>query len=119
LGPIVLQSAYNNLKLRYSILKYYYTLFIRNKGKGTIWRPLFFRFPTDDNCYIDSIADTQLLLGNDLMAIPILEPGATSRMAYFPGNKNWYDLHTGLMHRPGNHLIEGIQLTDKVPLFLV
>jgi len=42
LGEIVLQSAKNNLKLRYSLLKYYYYLFVSKKGLGTIWRPLFF-----------------------------------------------------------------------------
>lgn len=58
LGDTVLASAKTNLKLRYSLLKYYYSLFVEKKGFGTIWRPLFFEFPTDVNVYIDDIADT-------------------------------------------------------------
>jgi len=53
-----MKSAINNLKLRYSLLKYIYTLFINKRGIGTIWRPLFFQFPQDSNAYVDEIADT-------------------------------------------------------------
>ena len=42
LGPIVLNAAKTGLKLRYSLLKYFYTLFVKNRGLGTLWRPLFF-----------------------------------------------------------------------------
>lgn len=34
--------------MRYSLLKYYYSLFVRNNGIGTIFKPLFFEFPEDD-----------------------------------------------------------------------
>lgn len=41
LGQIVLLAARNNLKLRYSILKNYYRLFVQGRGAGSIFRPLF------------------------------------------------------------------------------
>lgn len=72
MGPIVLKSAYNNLKLRYSLLKHYYSLFINKGGLGTIWRPLFFEFPLDQNTYIDEIADTQFMIGSSLLSTPIV-----------------------------------------------
>lgn len=53
LGPVVLESAKTNLKLRYSLLKYFYSLMVNKKGLGTIWRPLFFEFPFDANTYVD------------------------------------------------------------------
>jgi alpha-glucosidase len=43
--PFVLQSSLTSLQIRYSLLKYYYTLFVKNDGKGTVFRPLFFEFP--------------------------------------------------------------------------
>lgn len=53
LGNTVLAAAKINLKLRYSLLKYFYTIFVEKKGLGTIWRPLFFEFPLDSNTYLD------------------------------------------------------------------
>ena len=83
LGETVLAAAKTNLKLRYSLLKYIYSLFVMKKGLGTIWKPLFFEFPLDSNSYIDDIVNTQFLIGPNLMAAPILEQGTTSRKVYF------------------------------------
>lgn len=113
----MLAAAKTNLKLRYSLLKYFYTIFLNKKGLGTIWRPLFFEFPLDSNTYIDDIADTQFLIGSNLMAAPILEKATTQRKVYFP-ETNWVNLHTGEKYAPGTHLIEGVELTDPVPLFI-
>lgn len=73
LGETVLKSAQANLRLRYSLLKHYYSLFITKRGLGTIFNPLFFAFPLDNNNYIDEVADSQFLIGNNLMAAPILQ----------------------------------------------
>ena len=43
----VLVSAKVNLRLRYSLLKYIYNFLIEKRGKGTIWKALFFSFPKD------------------------------------------------------------------------
>lgn len=51
LGPLTVESAKVNLKLRYSLLKYFYAQFVNKKGVGTIWKPLFFLFPNDQNSY--------------------------------------------------------------------
>jgi alpha-glucosidase (family GH31 glycosyl hydrolase) len=117
LGETVLASAKINLKLRYSLLKYFYYLFVNKKGLGTIWRPLFFEFPQDTNTYVDDIADTQFLIGPNLMSAPILEPGVTQRKAYFP-EFNWYNLETGEKYVPGTEVIKGVGLTNQVPLFI-
>jgi len=34
--------------MRYSLLKYYYSLFVRNNGVGSIFKPLMFEFSDDD-----------------------------------------------------------------------
>ena len=72
LGPIVMKSAITNLKLRYSLLKYIFSLFLNKRGIGSIWRPLFFQYPTDANTYVDEIADTEFLIGPYLLSTPIV-----------------------------------------------
>jgi alpha-glucosidase (family GH31 glycosyl hydrolase) len=47
LGPVVMAAAKTNLRLRYALLKNIYTNFIRKKGYGTIFRPVFVEFPND------------------------------------------------------------------------
>ena len=117
LGPTVLQAAKTNLKLRYSFLKYFYYLFVTKRGIGSIWRPVFFEYPLDSNAYLDDIADTQFMIGPNILVTPILQQGQTSRKVYLPQG-NWYYFHTGVKYGPGTHLLENVALTDKVPLFI-
>lgn len=72
MGDTVLASAKANIKFRYSILKHYFTLFVTKKGLGSIFKPLFFVYPSDSNAYLDEICDTQFMVGPDLLAAPIL-----------------------------------------------
>lgn len=117
LGDVVLKAAQNNLHLRYSLLKHYYSIFVEKRGLGTIFNPLFFPFPLDSNNYVDEIVDTQFLIGNNLMAAPILQEKVTSRNVYFT-SANWFNLYSGQEYRQGTSRIDNVQLTDKVPLFL-
>lgn len=117
LGATVLKSAQVNIKLRYSLLKHYYSLFVNRKGLGTIFNPLFFVYPADTNNYYDDVADTQFLIGNNLMSAPILEQGKTSRKVYFT-TAVWFDFYTGKEYIPGFWNISDVGLTDPVPLFL-
>ena len=117
MGDTVLQAAKNNLKFRYSLLKYYFTLFVAKKGLGSIFKPLFFSYPSDTNAYVDEICDTQFMIGVDLLAAPILEANTSSRKVYLPAN-TWFDFHTGKAYKNGTTLIENVSLTDKVPLFI-
>jgi hypothetical protein len=54
-------------------LKSYYREFIIRRGVGTIFRPLLFEFYNDENILSDSILETQFLIGDSIMATPILE----------------------------------------------
>lgn len=107
LGEVVKKAARTNLKLRYSLLKHYYSLFITKRGLGTIFNPIFFAFPLDSNAYIDDIADSHVLIGNNLLATPILDQGVTSRNVYFSTN-NWFNFYTGREYAPGTHRIDGV-----------
>lgn len=68
----MLAAARGNLKFRYSLLKHYYTIFVNKKGLGSIFKPLFFAYPSDNNAYLDDIADTHFMIGADLLAAPII-----------------------------------------------
>lgn len=75
LGKSVLQTAHLNLKLRYSLLKHFYTLFVLQNGRGTILKPLFFEFPDDPECFKDKVMNEQFMVGQELLVTPILEQG--------------------------------------------
>ncbi len=76
--------ARKNLYFRYSLLKHYYSLFVRNKGQGTVMRPVFFEFPNDEICLSDNVMDNQFLLGSELMATPVLRESENFIRPYFP-----------------------------------
>jgi alpha-glucosidase (family GH31 glycosyl hydrolase) len=87
------------------LLPYYYTLFYNASLLGeTVARPLLFEFPTDPATFS---VDQQFLVGPALLISPVLQQGATSVKAYFPGNDVWYDFYT---HAP---------VTKGSPQFLV
>jgi len=66
--PYVLQSSNASMHLKYQFLKYYYSLFVKSNGTGTIFRPLFFEFPNDTNL---ETLESQFMVG-DLMFAPVL-----------------------------------------------
>lgn len=76
-----------------------------------------FEFPLDSRVYDDEVADTQFLIGSDLMAAPIVEQNKTGREVYFP-ETNWISYQTKQRFTPGTHSISDIKLTDEIPLFI-
>jgi alpha-glucosidase len=65
-----------------------------NKGAGTIFKPMCFVFPLDDETYKFKPLNEQFMIGNDLMAVPILYEGTDSVEAYFPA-ADWYSYSNG------------------------
>lgn len=99
------------------MLKYYYSIFVQQKGTGSIFRPVFFEYPDEMNLYDDDVCNSQFLIGSDILATPIIYPKTNTRHVYLPKSR-WYDLHTGKMYEKGNFTINNVTLTAKVPLFL-
>ncbi len=72
LGPEVVEASVKALRVRYSLLPYLYTLFVRAHLLGTpVARPVFLEFPEDRNTY--DLGERQFMLGPAVMVAPILE----------------------------------------------
>jgi alpha-glucosidase (family GH31 glycosyl hydrolase) len=97
---------------RMSLFPYFYTLmFNAHLYGGTVTKPLFFEFPGDTSDTLPYL-DRQFLIGRGLMVSPVLDAGAVSVEAYFPGDV-WYDYWTGnLTHSGGS----GLWKTLSAPL---
>jgi len=101
MGDLLYETTLKSLQFRYSILKYYYSLFMLNEGRGTIFRPLFFEFYDDPILLEDKYIQNSFLIGSSLLVIPnfneINKTNTTNIEnkieAYFPKG-DWYDLRT-------------------------
>ena len=118
-GQTLIVASMVSLKFRYSLLKYYYSLFVKNHGVGTVVRPLFFEFPADLNTYDDEVLESQFLLGKELLVTPVLTEYTNDVNAYFPDNETiWYELHSGKDFKGGQYHNIKNNLNETVPVFL-
>ena len=115
----MLQSSLTSIRFRYSILKYFYSLFVGTHGFGTVMKPLFFEFPLEQECYEDDVLDKEFLMGTDLLITPVVQPHDNQIHPYFPGkNEEWYDIHNGERYEGGSHHRISNGLLDPIPMFL-
>lgn len=87
----VMETARKSLDLRYSLLKYYFSLFEKKNGTGMVFQPLFFEFPDEEIVYM---IETQFMLGKDVMVTPVLEPKLQMVSVYFPRNLMWVEYNS-------------------------
>jgi alpha-D-xyloside xylohydrolase len=76
-------------------------------------RPLWFAYPDDEAA---RGVDDQFLLGQDLLAAPIVHAGAIERTVYFPAGDSWRDVWSGLVFAGGS-FAEVAAPIDQFPLF--
>jgi len=93
MGPTLLTTARITLQLRYALLKHMYALFLRNEGLGTVFRPLFFEFPTDQTFFDHSknFVNSEYLVGDSLVFAPVLDEGQDTVEVYLPQG-TWFDI---------------------------
>ena len=97
------------LDLRYHLLPYIYDL---AHEELPILRPLVLEYPDDPMCR--ELTD-QCMLGDSIIAAPIMTPGVTVRAVYLPKGV-WYDYYTGKRHTGGRYVLAEAPL-DRIPLF--
>jgi alpha-glucosidase/lysosomal alpha-glucosidase len=93
MGEILYETSKNSILFRYKILKYYYSIFIRKKKIGTIFKPLFFEFGNDEHLIEENIVNSQFMIGKDLLCIPNFNYyDSDFIIGYFPKGENWFNL---------------------------
>ena len=110
---IVYKASRNSLKTRYSILKWYYSLFVRGGGRGSIFNPLFYYFPNEE---LYSVHD-QFLLGEELMIAPCVNEGDKERKVIFP-NETFYEYFEGINSYRNQSVIIQCPLDTNPPIFI-
>ena len=97
------------IQLRYHLLPYLYDLAHEDLP---MLRPLVLEYPDDPNCR--NLGD-QFLIGDKLLAAPVLTPGAAARAVYLPKG-TWYDYYTGKRYTGGRYILADAPI-DRLPLF--
>lgn len=112
-GPAIERIARDAIVLRYRLMPYLVTAFMRAVETGEpVQQPLVFAYQTDR---LTREIDDQFLVGRDLLAAPVYAPGATARQLYLPAGE-WYDWQSDTWH-PGEQFIVAAAPLDRIPLF--
>ncbi len=79
------------VSLRYRLLPYIYSEYMKAALKGDMYiKPLAFGFSEDEKA---RTIDDQILVGESIMAAPVLEEGATGRKVYLPEDMTMVRYH--------------------------
>eukprot|EP01064_Diplonema_japonicum_P001558 TRINITY_DN11026_c0_g5_i1.p1 TRINITY_DN11026_c0_g5~~TRINITY_DN11026_c0_g5_i1.p1 ORF type:complete len:813 (+),score=228.51 TRINITY_DN11026_c0_g5_i1:43-2481(+) len=103
-------SIRRSIVRRYQLMPFIYTQFFRAHLMGeSVIMPLYFAFPSDPKV-LD--IDRQLLLGECIMAKPVVAAGITEVTMYLPGADPWFNLYTGAAYAPGGDITLPAPLAD-------
>ncbi|HEY3756174.1 MAG TPA: glycoside hydrolase family 31 protein [Opitutaceae bacterium] len=104
----------NYLRLRSALMPYLYTTLEQAHASGLPFiRPLLLEFQEDANT-LD--LEDEFMVGDSLLAAPILAPRQTSRRVYLPAGV-WYDFWTGKRFSGGQMIVANAPL-ERVPLYV-
>ena len=102
------------IALRYRLLPYVYTAFMRSAETGDpIQRPLVYDFQSDQAA---ACVDDQYLFGDALLVAPVCKPGETARRVYLPAG-SWVDWHSGVAHAGCRYVVAPAPM-EHIPLFV-
>jgi alpha-glucosidase (family GH31 glycosyl hydrolase) len=103
------------LRIRYTILPYYYTLFFKAHTTGsTVIRPLFHEYPTDKTT-LDLFL--QFLIGPNIMMAPVTDAGARQVQVYIPSS-HWYNYYTGARLPYQKQFVRMAAPLETIPILL-
>jgi alpha-glucosidase len=102
--------------LRLKLMPYLYTQLWRAHAEHLpVLRPTFFDFGDDAATWADN---DEMMVGPDLLAAPVFEPGARMRRLYLPRHaQGWVDWWSGV-HHSGGQWIETAAPLHRLPLFV-
>jgi alpha-glucosidase len=112
------ESAYRTaIEQRYRLLPYLYTLFQQAATTGEpIIRPLYYHYSQDEQVYATDVAETEFLVGQNLLTAPVYIEGALTREVYLPAG-NWMSYWDGQTYSGGRwHTVNAA--LDHWPLFV-
>ena len=115
--PEVTPQVLEVIRLRYRLLPYLWQCFeAASERHVPILRPTFFNFPDDEACLADC---DDFMLGEALLAAPVVEAGARKRRVYLPTlpQGQWTCFHTRVK-LPGGQCHEVAAPLDRLPLFV-
>ena len=113
-GEAIQKICKKFIDLRYKLLPYTYTQFVKGHLNGTaILRPLVIDFQNDPA--VRQLGD-QFMFGNDLLVAPVLNPGQTTRTLYLPEGE-WYDWNSKEFYK-GKNWISINSPIDQLPIFV-
>ncbi len=97
--PAVLPAIRRLMALRQALVPFLDDLAIRYAADyEPIIRPVWLAFPDDAEAWAES---DDHLLGANVLAALVVDPGATMRTIRFPGHDTWYDVWTGETYQGG------------------
>ena len=103
------------IERRYRLLPLLYSELYNSHQTGLpMYRPLWLEFPQDKMCF-SSEFQHQFLIGEQLLAAPVLRKGQRFQKVYLPGG-DWYEPSTGTLHQGGQSVLVEADL-DTLPLF--
>jgi alpha-glucosidase len=113
-GDAVETASRLAIERRYRLMPYLYDLAHQASLTGApLVRPLFWAFPAESANYT---TEDQFMLGDALMAAPVLVQGQTARAVRFPAGTTWYDWDSGAAHPGGSSFNQAAPL-ESLPLF--
>jgi len=113
-GKAVLDIYRNAVNMRYKILPYIYTSFVKSSETGCpIQRPLIYDYQNDVTVY--DIND-EYLFGENMLIAPICKPAQTSRNVYLPQG-DWYDYHNDTFFNGNSYVLSEAPM-NKIPIFV-
>ncbi|KAG1665345.1 Neutral alpha-glucosidase AB [Nymphon striatum] len=113
-GDEVMKQIRETIRIRYSFLPYWYTLFYEQELNGVpVMRPLWMEFPSDKNTFA---IQGQYLIGEGLLVHPVVESAVSSVGVYFPENSIWYDIVTKQKHEGPSTASIPVTI-DTIPVF--
>jgi alpha-glucosidase len=102
------------IELRYELLPHIYNVMRQSSDTGLpAMRPLFLDHPEDERAHG---RDDQFFFGDDLLAAPVVRPGARERELYLPAG-DWYDFWTG-GDEPGGREVRRAVTLESLPLYV-